>query len=101
VQDYLKELFKTYLSDGVDGVVVGCTHYIFVEKHIKKHAGTQRIYDGVQGTAAHLKRRLDAAGLLKPEGAQGSVKLFATPGSEEELPLFEKFFAMQTLMLPA
>lgn len=94
VQDYLKELFKTYLADGVDGVVVGCTHYIFIEKHIRRYAGTQRIYDGVQGTVAHLRRRLEAAGLLRPEGAQGSVKLFATPGSEEELPLFEKFLAM-------
>jgi glutamate racemase len=93
VQDYLKELFKTSLSDGVDGVVVGCTHYIFIEKHIRRYAGTQKIYDGVQGTVAHLKRRLDAAGLLKPEGPQGSVRLFATPGSEEELPLFERFYA--------
>jgi glutamate racemase len=96
VQDYLKELFKTYLSDGVDGVVVGCTHYIYVEKYIRKFTGAQKLYDGVQGTVRHLERRLEAVGLLRPENApQGSVSLFATPGSESELPLFEKFLEMK------
>jgi glutamate racemase len=95
VQDYLKELFKTYLSDGVDGVVVGCTHYIYVEKLIRKFAGTQKLYDGVQGTVRHLAHRLEEAGLLRRGDAPGEVKFFATPGSESELPLFEKFFGMK------
>lgn len=95
VQDYLKELFKTYLSDGVDGVVVGCTHYIFIEKLIRKFAGTQKIFDGVQGTVKHLERRLESAALLKPGTGPGTVRMYATPGSEEELPLFEKFLSMK------
>jgi glutamate racemase len=96
VQDYLKELFKTYLSEGVDGVVVGCTHYIFIEKLIRRFSGAQKIFDGVQGTVRHLERRLAGAGLLKPGTGAGTVRMFATPGSEEELPLFEKFFAMKS-----
>lgn len=93
VMDYLKELFKTYLSEGVDGVVVGCTHYIFIEKYIRKFSGASSVYNGVQGTVRHLARRLEDAGVLKAGHAPGEVKLMATPGSEAELPLFERFFS--------
>jgi glutamate racemase len=94
VRDYLKELFRASLAQSVDGVVVGCTHYIYIEKLIKKFSGAQRIFDGVQGTAQHLKRRLEAAGLLKPGDAPGTVAFLATPGYEGELKLFEKFYAL-------
>ncbi len=93
-QDYLKELFKTYLADGVDGVVVGCTHYIYAEKLIRKLAGTDRLFDGALGTVRHLERRLASAGLLREEGT-GQVTLMATAGSEAELPLFHRFFEMK------
>jgi glutamate racemase len=94
VMDYLKELFKTYLAEGADGVVVGCTHYIYIEKQIRKYTGASHLYDGVQGTVKHLARRLESAGLLKPGGSQGRVTMFATEGSEDELPLFNKFFTL-------
>ncbi len=93
-QDYLKELFKTYLSDGVDGVVVGCTHYIYVEKLIRRLAGTDQLFNGAQGTVRHLEHRLASLGLLRGEGG-GQVTLQATEGSEAELPLFHRFFEMK------
>lgn len=94
VMDYLKELFKTYSAEGVDGVVVGCTHYIFVERHIRKYTGAARIFNGVRGTVNHLARRLEQAGILNAGEGPGHVTLLATPGSESELPMFEKFFAI-------
>jgi glutamate racemase len=94
VRDYLKEIFRSILTQGVDSVVVGCTHYIYIEKQIKKFSGAQRIFDGVQGTARHLKRRLEAGGLLKPGNAPVTVVLSATPGYEEELKLFERFYSL-------
>lgn len=94
VADYLKELFKTNSVEGVDGVVVGCTHYIYIEKHIRKFTGTAKLYNGVDGTVRHLARRLSDAGLRRQGGAEGAVRLFVTPGSEEELPLMERFWAM-------
>lgn len=94
IQDYLKELFKTTLSDGVDGVVVGCTHYIYIEKHIRRLSGADRLFNGVQGTVRHLTRRLADAGLLR-SGGQGMVQMHVTAGSEEELPLFHRFYEMK------
>lgn len=36
-----------------DSIVLGCTHYIFVEKHIAMYYGC-RVYDGLAGTANRL-----------------------------------------------
>lgn len=42
-----------------DGVVLGCTHYIFIKEKIEKFYGV-RVYDGNFGTAAHLAEILRA-----------------------------------------
>lgn len=93
VRDYLRELFTTTPVGSADGVVVGCTHYIFIERLIRKYTGNARIYNGVQGTVRHLARRLEAAGAMRAPGGQGTVRLLATPGSESKLPLFQRFLA--------
>jgi Glutamate racemase len=33
---YLQELFTRYPPDGVDAVVLGCTHYVFLKDMIRK-----------------------------------------------------------------
>ena len=38
---------------GYNSVVLGCTHYIFIEKAIQKRYGCP-VFDGMSGTAAHL-----------------------------------------------
>ena len=90
VRDYLRELFHALGPAPLDAVVVGCTHYIFIERHIRSFTGAQ-IYDGVEGTVRHLRRRLEEANLQRPDGHMGEAHLFATDGSEDQLPLFERF----------
>lgn len=90
VRDYLRELFHTLGPAKLDAVVVGCTHYIYIEQHIWAFTGAQ-IYDGVEGTVRHLRRRLEDADLLRPAEHVGEAHLFATAGSEDQLPLFERF----------
>ena len=72
VQDFLNELLKDYAPGGkygpVDAVVTGCTHYPFVADQIEKAlGGGTRVFDGANGTAREMRRRLYAAGLLLPE----------------------------------
>ena len=58
----------------VDAIVLGCTHYPFVEPVIRSLAGEKvRIFDGGPGTARELKRRLTEENLLNPSAAHGSV----------------------------
>ena len=49
----------------LDALVLGCTHYPFVKKSIRKILGKQvMLFDGGAGTARETKRRLECAGLL-------------------------------------
>lgn len=72
VQDFLNDLLKDYAPGGkygpMDAVVTGCTHYPFVADQIEKAlGGGTRVFDGANGTAREMRRRLFAAGLLLPE----------------------------------
>lgn len=40
-----------------DGIVLGCTHYIFAEEIIANYYGCE-VYDGIAGTAKHLREKL-------------------------------------------
>lgn len=95
--DAFDDLLTGYLSpyEGmrVDALVLGCTHYIFIKEAIRRYArlhftGDCLLFDGNAGTAAQLKRVLEAEGLQNGRGS-GSVRFF-TSGPEERLrPLFE------------
>ena len=64
VREFLKQLLWEYMEHPVDAVVLGCTHYPFVQKDIQAVLGSQvKIYDGAKGTARELHRRIKAAGL--------------------------------------
>lgn len=69
VRKYLEDLLLPYLSQGdVDAIVLGCTHYPFLRETIRQVAGPGiRIFDGGEGTARELHRRLDIMHLLKPD----------------------------------
>ena len=72
VQDFLNDLLKDYAPGGkygpMDAVVTGCTHYPFVADQIEKAlGGGTRVFDGANGTAREMRRRLFASGLLLPE----------------------------------
>ena len=95
VNDYLIELFQSLPVNRVDGVVVGCTHYIFVERQIRRYSGMDQIFDGVDGTVRHLIHRLEAVGIRRPGGSKGELALLTTEGSEGELPLFRQFLALE------
>ncbi len=64
VQTLLKQLLLPYAGK-IDALVLGCTHYPFVKRQIRRILGAQvPLYDGGEGTAKETKRRLEAKGLL-------------------------------------
>lgn len=69
VLQFLKDMLKDYAPGGaygpMDAVVTGCTHYPFVADQIEEAlGGGTRVFDGANGTAREMRRRLFAAGLL-------------------------------------
>ncbi len=75
VAGYLEALLKPYLEKtDVDAIVLGCTHYPFVEPVIRRIAGDKvRIFDGGNGTARELKRRLKAEYHLNDSSVRGNI----------------------------
>jgi glutamate racemase len=84
LEEFLRDLFAPYQKDGVDCVVLGCTHYPFVRPMVQKVLGEHvRIFDGGAGTARETRRRLAEMNLLEPAEKQGTVVLENSMNSPE------------------
>lgn len=71
---HLRELFAPLSHERPDAVVLGCTHYPLVRASIRAVVGENvPLFDGGEGTARETRRRLAEAGLLREEGARGTV----------------------------
>ena len=76
LRKYLMELFYEFRDVHIDAVVLGCTHYPFVGKMIQNVLGENvKLFDGGEGTAREMKRRLEAAGLRNPSETVGTVEI--------------------------
>lgn len=92
---YLTELLYDYRDDAVDAVVLGCTHYPFARRQIARVLGPHvRIFDGGEGTAREMKRRLAAAGLLRGENRQGTVVFENSDETNDKLSLCKRLLAL-------
>ncbi len=89
LEAYLHTLLDDVLAKGLDAIVLGCTHYPFVEGAIKNVVGPDvGIFVGSHGTAMELKRRLEVAGLKLPEGGpKGSVEIVNSSTDPKQLTL--------------
>ena len=73
------------VDQGADTLVLGCTHYPFVEPLIAEIAGPAvAIINPAAAVARELGRRLKESGLLAPETHVGSTS-YRTSGSPEQL----------------
>lgn len=71
---YLEDLLYSYRNNQIDAAVLGCTHYPFARKQIQKVLGSKvQIFDGGEGTAREMRRRLDEKGLLREEEHVGNI----------------------------
>ncbi|MCG2592804.1 glutamate racemase [Ramlibacter sp. XY19] len=85
-QEQIASLCRKYTRDleGVDTLVLGCTHYPFAAQVFRQllGPGVQLVETG-EPVARQTRRLLEAQGLLKPEGS-GAVH-WQTTGSQEAL----------------
>ena len=97
LHDYLQEILSPYLEKGIDAIVLGCTHYPFVEKMIRTVVGPDiKIFVGSHGTAVELRRRLIAAGLKSESAEQGTVEIYnsCTTDGNAHVALCRKLLAL-------
>lgn len=95
LEAFLRRLFAPFDMNCVDAVVLGCTHYPFVTRELKKVLGDKiSLFDGGTGTARETKRRLAVANLLHTGEEQGKVIFENSEDSEEKLALCYKLLNM-------
>jgi len=85
---YLEELLFEYRIHPVDSVVLGCTHYPFAKELIQEILGPNvAVFDGGEGTAREMKRRLKEVDLLNPTKETGTVIFENSLEDEEKIKL--------------
>ena len=76
--DEIMRLLHVYLDEyrnkGIDAVVLGCTHYNYIEKEIIDVLGNVKLIDGNLGVAKQAKRKLEEANLLE-ENEKGQIEI--------------------------
>jgi glutamate racemase len=77
----LETALRPMLEQGIDTVVLGCTHYPFVIPLIQEIVGPEvRVIDPAPAVARQVGRLLDSAGLTRPGSGSGRL-CFYTSGS--------------------
>jgi glutamate racemase len=75
----LDDALLPMLAQGIDTVVLGCTHYPFVIPLIQEIVGENvRVIDPAPAVARQVRRVLEAKGMKRPEGGSGSVRVFTS-----------------------
>lgn len=79
IASLLEAYLRPALDAGADTLVLGCTHYAFLEAQIREIAGPQvSILEPSQAVAKELDRRLSAAGLTGSLTTDPAVKFFTS-----------------------
>ncbi len=91
--DILAQTLAPFDGEKVDAIVLGCTHYPFIQKEIERYASTHfqgkpQFYDGGQSAAQALVVTLTQNGLNNPGGC-GHVSFLTSADAPAVLPLFE------------
>ncbi|MGL5635117.1 MAG: glutamate racemase [Sarcina sp.] len=87
-EDYLKEKFKPLEEEHIATVVLGCTHYPFIQETLAKVLPDDvDIIDGSLGTSREMQRRLAEKNLLTPKKEKGTVKIYNSSEKQELIDL--------------
>ena len=89
-RSYLEELLFAHRIHPVDSVVLGCTHYPFAKDMIKEVLGPDvLVFDGGEGTAREMRRRLTEADLINPSTERGKIDFQNSLNDKKKLELCE------------
>ena len=90
----LEEALLPMLANGIDTVVLGCTHYPFVIPLIKQIVGEHvRVIDPAPAVARQVKRLIDSDGVKRPEGDPAPVQYYTSGEIKSLLAVLEAFGA--------
>jgi glutamate racemase len=93
--DEAEEILRSCLGDlsekGVQSIVLGCTHFVFLDDTIKALYGDVQIVDGNKGTARHLVNLLMGRNMLNMEPIdEVEVDLCTSSEDAETVEIFKR-----------
>ncbi len=98
-------LLKGYLApiteQGADTLVLGCTHYPFLQPLIEDLLGPGvSVINTGEAVARRLQHLLDEAGLLNPGIAAGDVHFLSSGNGEQQRPLISRLWGEEVEVSP-
>lgn len=95
LEAYLRDRLAPFTAGGAAAVVLGCTHFPFVKKALRKVLQPDtELLDGSEGTARQTKRLLAQRGLLS-EAEKGKVEFYSSKPGQEILLLCRRLFEVR------
>ena len=76
IKEILINKLNKYKDKNIDAVVLGCTHYSFVEKEIKEILENITLIDGNDGVARQAKKMLEDNNLLENNNTIGTITIY-------------------------
>ncbi|PYL08579.1 MAG: hypothetical protein DME34_04345 [Verrucomicrobia bacterium] len=74
------------ISDGIDTLVLGCTHYPLLAPAIARSLGDSvKLVDSAQNCATAVRNLLDRQSLRAPEDRQGALRVALTDAADNFL----------------
>lgn len=75
-EKYLIDKLYEFKESNVHAIVLGCTHYPFIENRIRNILGeNMKIIHGGEGTAKQLKRQLIQLGIKRDNNFEGEIEI--------------------------
>ena len=71
----LHNLLHSYYDKDIDSIVLGCTHYPYAKKNIKKLFPNAKLIDGNKGVSNQVKRVLESKNLLNKNNTKGKTEI--------------------------
>ena len=81
----LKKYIEPLINEGIDTLVLGCTHYPFVQKHITEIAGPQiTIIETAAAVTLQLTKKLNEENISACSTQQGWYQFFSSDASLQQ-----------------
>ena len=91
ITKYLTDILAPVLEKDIDAIVLGCTHYPFVEPVIREIVGPNvKIFNGSHGTAMELKRRLMENGIKNDSTVHGTIEIYNSNSDDKTLEMCKR-----------
>ena len=83
IETVAREYLEPLRQEGLDVLILGCTHYPLVEENINRLYPQLKLVDPAEQMARTVGRYLEEKGLVNDQPGQGKLDIFTTGSTEE------------------